>query len=92
MEKYPISQHMGKENKQMCQSSCSVGFSFDHKSLKIGAYDVEKFFTCHWLVELWQDVVDFKNEIDKEEATRLFVKEFHNPNHIFMCIENASGL
>ncbi len=28
MEKYPILQHMGKEKKQMCESSCSIGFSF----------------------------------------------------------------
>jgi len=35
--KYPILQHMDKEKKQMCQSSCLVGFLFDRRSLKIGA-------------------------------------------------------
>jgi hypothetical protein len=35
MEKYPILQQMGKEKKQMRQGSCSVGFSFDHRSLKM---------------------------------------------------------
>ncbi len=76
----------------MCQSSCSVGFSFDHRSLKIGASNVERIFTCHWLVELWQKVVNFKNEVDRKEAARLFAEEFHTSNHIFLCIENAGGL
>jgi hypothetical protein len=47
MEKYPILQHIGKEKKQMCKSSCLIGFLFEHKSLKIGALDVERIFTCH---------------------------------------------
>jgi hypothetical protein len=37
----------------MCQGLCLMGFLIDHKSLKIGALDVESNFTCHWLVELW---------------------------------------
>jgi hypothetical protein len=65
MEKYPILQHMGKEKKQMCQGSCLMGFLFDHKSLKIGVPDVENNFTCHWFVELWQEIVNLKNEVDK---------------------------
>jgi hypothetical protein len=77
MEKYPILQHMGKEKKQMCQSLCSVGFSFDHRSLKTSAFDVERSFTCCRLIELWQEVVNLKNEVDKKEAIRLFVEEPH---------------
>jgi hypothetical protein len=65
-KKYPILQRISKEKKQMCQSSCLVGFSFDHRSLKIGAFNVERIFTCHWLVELWQEVVNLKNEIDRK--------------------------
>ncbi len=83
---------MGKEKKQMCQGSCSVGFLLDHKSLKIGAPDVEINFTCRWFVELWQEVVNLKNEVDKKEATRLFGEEFHTLGHIFLWIENVGGL
>jgi hypothetical protein len=36
----------------MHQGSCLMGFPIDHRSLKIGAPDVENNFTCHWLVEL----------------------------------------
>jgi len=86
-KKYPILQHMGKEKKQMCQGSCSMGFLFDQKSLKTGAPNVERSFTCHWLVELCQKVVNFK-----KEEPRMFGEEFHTPSHIFLCIENASGL
>jgi 3,4-dihydroxy-2-butanone 4-phosphate synthase len=67
----------------MCQSSCSVGFSYDHRSLKIGVSNVERIFTCHRLIELRQKVVNLKNEVDRKEAVRLFAKEFHTPNHIF---------
>jgi hypothetical protein len=49
----------------MCQGSCSMGFLLDHKSLKIGVPNVEKSFTCCWLVELCEEGVNFKNEIDK---------------------------
>jgi 3,4-dihydroxy 2-butanone 4-phosphate synthase len=59
---------MGKEKKQMCQGSCSMGFSLDHKSLKIGVPNVEKSFTCHQLAKLWQEVVNLKNEVDKRNT------------------------
>jgi 3,4-dihydroxy-2-butanone 4-phosphate synthase len=83
---------MGKEKKQMCQSSCLVGFLFDCKSLKNGVPNLERNFTCHWFVELWQEVVNPKNEVDREEVVKLFGEEFHTPSHIFLCIENAGGL
>jgi 3,4-dihydroxy-2-butanone 4-phosphate synthase len=76
----------------MCQGSCLVGFSFDHRNLKTSALDVENNLTCHRLVELWWEVVNLKNEVDKKEAIRLFGEEFHTPNHIILCIENTSGL
>ncbi len=44
-----------------------MGFSLDHKSLKIGVLDVERSFTCQWLAELWQEVVNLKNEVDKKK-------------------------
>jgi hypothetical protein len=68
----------------MCQSSCLVGFLFDYRSLKIGVPNVERIFTCHQLVKLWQKVVDLKNEVDRKEVARLFAK-FHTPSHIF-CV------
>jgi hypothetical protein len=51
----------------MCQGSCSMEFSLDHRSLKIGALDVERSFTCCRFAELWQEVVNLKNEVDKKK-------------------------
>ncbi|CAM6024455.1 unnamed protein product [Sphagnum balticum] len=76
----------------MCQGSCSMGILLDHKSLKTGAPDVERSFTCRWLVKLCQKVVKLENEINREEEPRIFGEEFHTPSHIFLCIENANGL
>jgi 3,4-dihydroxy 2-butanone 4-phosphate synthase len=53
---------------------------------------VERSFTCRQLVELWQEVVNLKNEIDRKKVVRLFGEEFHTPCHIFLCIKNTSGL
>ncbi len=39
----------GKKKEQMCQGSCSVGFSLYHMSLKIGAPYVESNFMCRGL-------------------------------------------
>ncbi len=33
--------------------ACSMGFLFDHRSLKTGAPNVEKSFTCRQLAKLW---------------------------------------
>ncbi len=62
------------------------------QDLKISAFYVERSFTCCWVLDLWQEFVNFKNEIDKEETPRLFGEEFHTLSHIFLCIENAGGL
>jgi len=69
-----------------------MGFLFDHKSLKTGVRDVERSFTCHWLVELCREVVNLKNEVDRKEEPMMFGEEFHTPSHIFLCIENVGGL
>jgi hypothetical protein len=53
---------MGKEKKQMCQGSCSMGFLVDHKSLKTSVLDVARSFTCCQLAEFYQGVVKLKNE------------------------------
>jgi hypothetical protein len=72
MDKYPILHHMGKEKKQMC----SIGFSLDHRSLKTGALNVEKSFTCRRLAKFWQEVVNLKNEVDKKKHLGCLVKNF----------------
>ncbi len=40
-----------------------VGFLFDHRSLKIGVSNVERIFTCHRLVKLWQKLVNLKMKL-----------------------------
>jgi 3,4-dihydroxy 2-butanone 4-phosphate synthase len=69
-----------------------MGFLFDHRSLKIGALNVEKSFTCRQLAKLWQEVVNLKNEVDRKKTPRLFGEEFHTLSHIFLYIENANGV
>ncbi|CAK9871809.1 unnamed protein product [Sphagnum jensenii] len=80
---------MEEQTLSVCQSSCLIGFLFNHKSLKIGFSNVERIFTCHWLAKLWQEVMNLKNEINKQEVAKLFGEEFHTPSHIFLCIENV---
>lgn len=89
-ESYPVLQHMSKERLKMCQGSCSVGLSLDHRSLKTGAPDIERSYTCRRLAELYKEVT--KAGVGRDEAGRLFGKEFHTPGHIFMCVENPMGL
>ncbi len=36
--------------------------------------------------------MNLKNQVDRIEAAKLFVEEFHTPSHIFLCIENVGGL
>jgi hypothetical protein len=50
----------------------SIGFLFDHRSLKTSAHVVEKNFTCCRLTKLWEEVVNFKNEVDRKKTPRLF--------------------
>jgi 3,4-dihydroxy-2-butanone 4-phosphate synthase len=69
-----------------------MGCLLDHKSLKIGVHDVERSFTCPWLVELCREVVNLKNEVDREKEPTMFGEGFHTPSHIFLCIENVGGL
>lgn len=88
--KYPVFQHMGKAGGEMCQGSCSVGLSLDHRNTKTGAPDVERSFTCRRLAELFQEVK--KNGTGEAEAGGLLGVEFHTPGHIFLCVENAKGL
>ncbi|EFJ21157.1 hypothetical protein SELMODRAFT_176418 [Selaginella moellendorffii] len=71
----------------MCQGSCSVGISLDHRSLKTGASDVERSYTCRRLAGLWGEHSCASN--GNGEA---FGREFHAPGHIFLCVENSLGL
>eukprot|EP00897_Mesotaenium_endlicherianum_P008570 jgi/Mesen1/7741/ME000407S06966 len=85
---YPALQHLSKGIDSMCQGSCSVGLSLDHRSTKTGAPDVERSLTCRRLAELW-DEARHKNVRD---AGELLGKEFHIPGHIFLCMEQKGGL
>jgi 3,4-dihydroxy-2-butanone 4-phosphate synthase len=67
-----------------------MGFLLDQKSLKTGALHVKRSFTCRSHVELCQEVVNLKNEVDRKEET--FGEEFHTLGQIFLCIEHAHGL
>ncbi len=67
---------MGKEKKQMCQGSCSMGFFLDHKSLKTGAPDVERSFTCRSHVELCQEVVNLKMKLTENKKLGHLVRSF----------------
>jgi 3,4-dihydroxy-2-butanone 4-phosphate synthase len=70
-----------------------MGFLLDHKSSKTSALDVERSFTCRSHVELCQEVVNLKNEVELEEKEAMtFGEEFHTLGHIFLCIEHAHGL
>jgi len=82
----------GKGEEADVPGSCSMGFLLDQKSLKTRALHVKRSFTCCSHVELCQEVVNFKNEVDKEEEAMTFGEEFHTLGHIFLCIEHAHGL
>ncbi|KAG0587456.1 hypothetical protein KC19_2G165300 [Ceratodon purpureus] len=88
--KFPVFEHMGKAGGEMCQGSCSVGLSLDHRNTKTGAPDVERSFTCRRLAELFEEVRDNGTELAR--AAELLGAEFHTPGHIFLCVENPKGL
>lgn len=88
-DSFPVFQHMGKAGGEMCQGSCSVGLSLDHRTTKTGAPDVERSFTCRRLAELYQEVA---TEVSQSDAAKRLGEEFHTPGHIFLCVENPSGL
>ncbi|CAI6007177.1 unnamed protein product [Closterium sp. NIES-64] len=89
----------------MCQGSCSVGLSLDHRSTHTGAPDSERSLTCRRLALLWEEIraeranssgeagkSEAEGQAEQEDAMRRLGKEFHTPGHIFLCIENPEGL
>ncbi|XP_024375117.1 uncharacterized protein [Physcomitrium patens] len=88
--KFPVFQYMEKSKGEMCQGSCSVGVSLDHRTTKTGAPDVERSYTCRRLAELFQEVKEMETSVDASQ--RRFGEEFHTPGHIFLCVENGKGL
>ena len=88
----PVLKGLGKGVDGMCQGSCSVGLSLDHRSTHTGAPDVERSLTCRRLAELWGEISAADPPLSSEEAMRRLGKEFHTPGHIFLCIENRKGL
>eukprot|EP00877_Chromochloris_zofingiensis_P001743 jgi/Chrzof1/1156/Cz01g42190.t1 len=87
---HPVLAGMSKFDDAMCQGSCSVGISLDHRSTKTGAPDDERSLTVRRLAELTQQVL--REGTSVEEAAALMGKEFHLPGHIFLCQENPGGL
>lgn len=49
---HPTLAALGKETSSMCQGDCSVSLSFDHRSTKTGAPDVERSFTVRRFAEV----------------------------------------
>ncbi|GJP55942.1 hypothetical protein CLOM_g14953 [Closterium sp. NIES-68] len=102
---YPVLKYLGKGVDGMCQGSCSVGLSLDHRSTHTGAPDSERSLTCRRLALLWEEIrgeraessveagkAEGEGEAEREDAMRRLGKEFHTPGHIFLCIENPRGL
>ncbi|XRB17123.1 3,4-dihydroxy-2-butanone 4-phosphate synthase [Pseudoscourfieldia marina] len=85
-----IPQAMAKSVGDMCQGSCSVGISLDHRSTKTGAPDDERSFTCRRLAALYEEVVD--EGLSPAEAAERLSDEYHVPGHIFLCHEDPNGL
>jgi 3,4-dihydroxy 2-butanone 4-phosphate synthase len=86
---YPILKGMDKTVPDMCQGTCSVGISLDHRSTKTGAPDAERSWTCKRFSQLAADAL---NKEKTEEAKAAFGSEFHVPGHIFLCQERQNGL
>lgn len=93
---FPVLGFLGKGVGGMCQGSCSVGVSIDHRSTHTGAPDVERSLTCRHLAKVWQEVRADAPAADAEggkaAAARRLGEEFHSPGHIFLCMENGRGL
>jgi len=87
---HPTLAALGKETSSMCQGDCSVSLSFDHRSTKTGAPDVERSFTVRRFAELSEDVTS--RTVSVPQAGRALGAEFHSPGHIFWCIEHPGGL
>ncbi|CAI7931569.1 unnamed protein product [Closterium sp. NIES-54] len=102
---FPVLKYLGKGVDGMCQGSCSVGLSLDHRSTHTGAPDSERSLTCRRLALLWEEIraeransseeagkAEGGGKAEQEDAMRRLGKEFHTPGHIFLCIENPEGL
>eukprot|EP00951_Prasinocladus_malaysianus_P006770 scaffold48207_cov49-Prasinocladus_malaysianus.AAC.2 len=88
---FPVLSGMAKKNGNMCQGSCSVGLSLDHRATHTGAPDNERSYTCRRLAELAQEALDAGPGMVASNAAALG-EEFHVPGHIFMCTEHSGGL
>jgi 3,4-dihydroxy 2-butanone 4-phosphate synthase len=88
---FPVLSGMAKYNGDMCQGSCSVGLSLDHRSTHTGAPDNERSLTCRRLAEMARDALEVSPD-DVERNGAAFGGEFHVPGHVFMCTEAREGL
>lgn len=97
---FPVLGYLGKGVGGMCQGSCSVGVSLDHRSTHTGAPDLERSFTCRRLAELSRELnaaaaaasIVGTTKNGQVSAARRLGEEFHSPGHIFLCMENSKGL
>eukprot|EP00873_Tetraselmis_striata_P005661 jgi/Tetstr1/425925/TSEL_001599.t1 len=88
---YPVLQGMAKYSGDMCQGTCSVGLSLDHRSTHTGAPDNERSFTCRRLAEMAEEALA-RSPSDVAANAAGFGAEFHVPGHVFMCTEREGGL
>jgi len=88
--KFPVLSGMSKSAGGMCQGTCSVGLSLDHRSTHTGAPDDERSFTCRRLAEMVKVALEQPHEV--QTNAEALGKEFHIPGHIFLCQESTVGL
>eukprot|EP00958_Prasinococcus_capsulatus_P007172 scaffold666_cov332-Prasinococcus_capsulatus_cf.AAC.1 len=96
-----------KAEAEMCQGTCSVSLSFDHRSTHTGASDEEIAVTCSKLAALYERCryrvrngcrtkmtggCLLAEGLGEEESIELLGAEFHTPGHIFTCVERRAGL
>eukprot|EP00850_Spirogloea_muscicola_P020616 SM000222S06957 [mRNA] locus=s222:24773:25634:+ [translate_table: standard] len=88
---WPLLARLAKAPGDMCQGSCSVSLSLDHRSTHTGAPDAERALTCRRLAQLYLDHAS-PQPAPSPAAMDALGAEFHTPGHIFLCAEAPAGL
>ncbi|CAF2964871.1 unnamed protein product [Rotaria sp. Silwood2] len=86
---YPILKGMNKIVSAMCQGTCTIGITLDHRSTKAGSPDNELSWTCKRFTQLAAEALKKENTIEAKEALG---REFHVPGHITLTQERQNGL
>jgi len=87
---FPALRGLMKAEEKMCQGSCSVSLSFDHRSTHTGASDHEIAVTCSEFARLYQRCR--QENLQEEQSIEQLGLAFHTPGHIFTCVERSAGL